>query len=243
MISARKYNIIFVIQLLLIVGVLGGGGYLVYQNVTEKNNKEEVIEEEITVPDLVELDQEIVEVDINENVVYDGYDVNIRIPKVTDEKAESINEQIKSDLDEYYRNKDHSINYEYYVNNDVISILITITDNNENYYYLSYNFNKDDFKLLTNSELLELKEIKEEDFHGILINIYDDHLKSNLEEGKEIDQTTISYKKTIDKDNCDLDRPMFLDHDNHLNVVFEENDEEIITKYIYNLNSKKVVER
>ena len=124
MISARKYNIIFVIQLLLIVGVLGGGGYLVYQNVTEKNNKEEVIEEEITVPDLVELDQEIVEVDINENVVYDGYDVNIRIPKVTDEKAESINEQIKSDLDEYYRNKDHSINYEYYVNNDVISILL-----------------------------------------------------------------------------------------------------------------------
>ena len=243
MISARKYNIIFIIQLILVVGVLGGGGYLVYQNVQEKNNKQEEIQEEVTVPDLKELDQEIVEVDINENIVYDGYDVTIRIPKVNDDNGTSINEQIKSDLEKYYENKDHSIDFVYYENNDIVSILITVTDTIDNIEYITYNFNKNDFNLLTNKDLLALKDIKEEDFHGLLINIYDSHLKDRLEEGKEIDRTTISYKKTVDKDNCGIDRPMYLDHDNHLNVIFEETDGEITTKYTYNLNAKKVVEK
>ena len=58
MISTKKYKLILIIQFILIIGVLGGGGYLVYQNVNDKNNKEDVKEEEVVVPDIKEIDQE-----------------------------------------------------------------------------------------------------------------------------------------------------------------------------------------
>ena len=266
MISARKYNFIFIIQIVLVLGVLLGGGYLVYQNVNEKNNKEEnVIEEDVVVPDIKEIDQELVDIDINENIVYDGYDVTIRIPKVVDPNGEEINNKIKSDIAKYYQDKNTSIDYNYYINNDIVSIIINTIDQYEEENFLVYNFNKNDFNLLDNSQLLELKEIKEEDFHGLLINIYESHLKDILkednsetniednkeeekkeekkEETKDIDRTTDYYKKTIDKENCGIDRPMFLNHENHLIVVFDEYNIDSQTKYYYNLNTKKVVER
>ncbi len=124
MISTKKYNFIFIIQLLLIIGVLGGGGYLVYTNTIKKDTKEDIKEEEVIVPDIVELDEEIITVDTNENIVYDGYDVSIRIPKVTDDEGIEINNKIKEDIKEYYENKDTSIDYSYYINNNIISIII-----------------------------------------------------------------------------------------------------------------------
>ena len=257
MISTKKYKLILIIQFILIVGVLGGGGYLVYQNVNDKNNKEEIKEEEVIVPDIKEVDLEIVDIDINENVVYDGYDVSIRIPKVTDEKGIEINNKIKEDIKEYYENKDTSIEYDYYDNNGIVSIVIRTGNKDKEENYFTYNFNEEDYTLLSNSELLELKGIKEEDFHGLLVNIYENHLKDSLtkeetseekkEEKKEetikIDVTTDDYKKTTDKENCTTSLPMYLDHDNHLNVIVNEYKDGIVNKQIYNLNAKKVVER
>ncbi len=246
MISTRKYNIIVIIQVLLLIGVLGGGGYYAYNKITAKEevNTGDIIEEDVVVPDIEEINDEIVAVDINENVVHDDFDVSIRIPKVTDSNGTSINEKIKNDVEEYYQNKDHSIDFVYYVNNDIVSIVINIKDRFDSEVYLTYNYNLNNYQLLDNSELLKVKEFKEEDLHGILINIYESHLKDNLEEGKtDIDRTTISYKKTVDKDNCTIDLPMYLDNDNHVNVVFTEYQNEVMVKYIYNLNAKKVVER
>ena len=244
MISTKKYKLILIIQFILIVGVLGGGGYLVYQNINDKDNKEEIKEEEVVVPDIKEVDTELVDIDINENIVYEGYDVTIRIPKVTDERGTDINNKIKEDVKDYYENKDTSIEYNYYTNNDIVSIVIRTEnkDKEENYY--TYNFNTEDYILLDNSKLLELKNIKEEDFHGLLVNIYEAYLKDHLEEGKtSIDVTSNDYKKTTDKDNCTIDLPMYFDHDNHLNVVVNEYKDDVIVKQIYNLNAKKVVER
>jgi hypothetical protein len=244
MISTKKYKLILIIQFILIVGVLGGGGYLVYQNINDKDNKEEIKEEEVVVPDIKEVDTELVDIDINENIVYEGYDVTIRIPKVTDERGTDINNKIKEDLKEYYENKDTSIEYNYYTNNDIVSIVIRTEnkDKEENYY--TYNFNTNDYTLLDNHKLLELKDIKEDSFHGLLVNIYEAYLKDHLEEGKtSIDVTSNDYKKTTDKDNCIIDLPMYFDHDNHLNVVVNEYKDDVIVKQIYNLNAKKVVER
>lgn len=244
MISTKKYKLILIIQFILIVGVLGGGGYLVYQNINDKNNKEEIKEEEVEVPDIKEVDIELVDIDINENIVYEGYDVSIRIPKVTDERGTDINNKIKGDIEEYYENKDTSIEYNYYTNNDIISIIIRTENKDKEENYFTYNFSTDDFVLLDNSKLLELKNIKEEDFHGLLVNIYESYLKDHLEEGKtSIDVTSEDYKKTTDKDNCTINLPMYFDHDNHLNVVMNEYKEDIVIKQIYNLNAKKVVER
>lgn len=244
MISTRKYTFLVIIQVLLVVGVLGGGGYFAYNKFINKDNKEEIKEEEVVVPDIQELDEDIIVVDINENIVHEGFEVSIRTPRLSNEKGSSINEKIKSDIEEYYKEKDHSIDYEYYLNGDIVSLVINIKDKDNVETFFVYNFDMNEYKLLDNHELLSVKEIKEEDVHGILINIYDSHLKENLEEGKEdIDRTTISYKKTTDKDNCNIDLPMYLDQDNHLNVIFNEYKDEVITKYIYNLNAKKVVER
>ena len=262
MISTIKYNVIFIIQLLLVFGVLGGGGYLVYKNVTDKENKEEIKEEEVIVPDIQELDEDIVAIDINENIVYDGYDVSIRIPKVTNEQGTDINNKIKVDLKEYYDNKDTSIEYDYFINNDIVSI--ENKEKEENFF--TYNFDMNDYSLIDNHKLLELKGIKEDSFHGLLVNIYEDYLKNNVEEKEEvkgeikednkqedkkeekkqenkIDVTTDDYKKTTDKDNCSINLPMYLDQDNHLNVVFNEYKDNNVIKQIYNLNAKKVVER
>jgi len=246
MISARKYKIITIVQILLVIGVLGGGAYFAYNklNTKEEVNTGDIIEEDVVVPDIQELDEDIIVADVNENVVHDGFDVTIRIPKITNELGNSINEKIKSDLEEYYENKDHSIDFNYYINNEIISLVIDIKDQNEEVNYLTYNFNMNDYILLDNHELLKIKEIKEEDVHGLLINIYEAHLKDNLKEDKkDIDRTSISYKKTIDKDNCTLDGAMFLDQDNHLNYVFTEYQDDVMVKYLYNLNAKKVVER
>jgi len=244
MISTRKYTFLVIIQVLLVVGVLGGGGYFAYNKFINKEKKEEIKEEEVVVPDIQELNEDIIVVDINENIVHEGYEVSIRTPRLSNEKGSTINEKIKNDIEEYYQEKDHSIDYEYYLNGDIVSLVINIKDKDNNETFFTYNFDINNYELLDNRNLLKIKDIKEEDVHGLLINIYDSHLKDSLEEGKtDIDRTTISYKKTIDKDNCSIDLPMYLDQDNHLNVIFDEYKDEIITKYIYNLNAKKVVER
>ena len=244
MISTRKYTFLVIIQVLLVVGVLGGGGYFAYNKFINKEKKEEIKEEEVVVPDIQELNEDIIVVDINENIVHEGYEASIRTPRLSNEKGSTINEKIKNDIEEYYQEKDHSIDYEYYLNGDIVSLVINIKDKDNNETFFTYNFDSSNYELLDNRNLLKIKDIKEEDVHGLLINIYDSHLKDSLEEGKtDIDRTTISYKKTIDKDNCSIDLPMYLDQDNHLNVIFDEYKDEIITKYIYNLNAKKVVER
>ena len=127
-----------------------------------------------------------------------------------------------------------------------MSLVITISKDNE-VNYLVYNFDLIKHELIDNHELLKIKDIKESDYQGLLIKTYDSYLeelinKDNEGEKIKVDQTNPEYLKTIDKENMHLDLYMFLNQDNHVNVIVTEYRNNLVNKVILNINTLKNVE-
>ncbi len=249
MISARKYNIIVTLVVLLILGSLGFGGYYIYHNYFE-NKEEKKVEpqkEEKENEQEEKEDELVIESSVNENILHDDYDVTIKIPTIKNPEIEGLNDKINDDLTSYYDDeKKFNIDYTYFENNNIISVVIKVIDNNGIVNYLTYNFDVKERKILDNHYLLEYKEIKESDYHGLLVKIYEAYLEELInkdsEQKKDINRTDSFYLKTIDKDNCRIDLPMFLNQDNHINVIFTEYRDNNTYLLVFNINTLKIVE-
>jgi len=247
MISARKYNIIVTLVILLVLSIISVGGYYgYYYFIDKKDDKEEVI-----TGDIKEIKEEnnelVIETSINENIIHDDVDVTIKIPKVVNPTINSLNDRIMNDLRDYYNDeKKYDIDYTYFVNNDIVSLIITINKDNE-FNYVVYNFDLIKHELIDNHEILKIKDIKESDYQGLLIKTYDNYLdelinKDNEGEKIKVDQTNPEYLKTIDKENMNIDLLMFLNQDNHVNVIINSYRNNIINKVILNISTLKSVE-
>ena len=243
MISARKYNIIVTFVILLVLSLITVGGYYGYHYFTDEKEEKEVV-----TPDIPEENNElIIETSINESIIHDDFDVTIKIPKVSNPIIDNLNDKIMDDLSDYYNDeKKYNIDYTYFVNGDIVSIVITINSNDE-LYYLTYNFDTVKHVIIDNNEILKYKDIKDSDYQGLLVKAYDNYLeelinKDNTGEKKKVDQKDPNYLKTIDKENFNLDRYMFLNQDNHINVIVLEYRDNKVNKIILNINTLKKVE-
>lgn len=248
MISARKYNIIVSLVVLLIIGALGVGGYFIYHKFIDTSEKKEEVLPDIKEEEIEEENNElIIESIVNENIIHDDYDVTIKIPTIKNPEIEGLNDKINEDLKIYYdEEKKYNIDYTSFVNNNFVSIVIKVSDNNGLIDYLTYNFDINTKNIVDNRDLFEYKDIKESDYHGLLVKIYEAYLEEVInkdsETKKEINRSDKEYLKTIDRENCRIDIPMFLNHDNHLNVIFREYRDNNIYILVFNLNTLKIVE-
>lgn len=183
------------------------------------NNKEIVYSKEIYIPDKLPEDLNTDEVKSELPIINLNYD-----------SVKEVNKKIEN---EYKRLKDeniitddmvniNSLKYKYYVNGDILSLIIEYKNYNYTalyvtYNYKTYNIDKTNGKVLSNKEIINLKKITEEDVYDKIIeNIEQEYKNLEYDNYKNMD----FYKETINnikKDN-NIISPLFLDDNNNLNI-------------------------
>ena len=145
---------------ILIILVLGLVGYIVYDKVMLDNKK--VINENTTTTTNNSHDGN--ENNDNNELIYvckkitDENNWQLDVPCIAsdNEKAKKINDEI---YDKIYENKMfEKVDYEYYTNDNIISIVININGwigDDANNVYLVYNFDKDTYEPISNEEILK----------------------------------------------------------------------------------------
>ena len=180
-----------------------------------------------------------------ESKVYTYYETlkkgpNFRIPKINidSDDARKINDEIdemvknaQQFVEDY--NKDNIegegpsyIDYHYYINNDILSVVIEYSSGYDYMEFKVYNINIKTGKKYTNEDILKVKNISIDKFEERLSNTFGEQLK---EEYKDIENEELKeqykeiYSKTISKENCSINNnQIFLDNDNEISVVAKE---------------------
>ena len=132
-------------------------------------------------------------------------------------EVEYINEEIKGIYEEYDDEYNHK-EYNYYLSNDIVSLVISIEDNTGFVNYDVYNINTNTGKTVSNSELLEIKQIDETTFLNKLKECYKNKFIEihKIFQGIENDPLyEDGYNKNISNDNCNMKQPMFLDQNRY----------------------------
>lgn len=162
-----------------------------------------------------------------------GYSYKIPQINIDSADAEKINQKIKDKyLTQYneaveYRNENNGetgiwyrIEYAYHINGDVVSIIIDSKGESEGKDRSSYNINMKTGKEVTNTELLKIKGITEEEFPSKLSNILTETLRDmytgNIEPAEFM---TAQYKRTTSLENCSIDNDMYLNVNGDLCVI------------------------
>ena len=138
----------------------------------------------------------------------------------------NIEEEYNKLKDENIVTKDmtniNSVKYKYYVNNNILSLVIEYKSYNYtagyvNYEYKTYNINTDSSSEITNDELMKIKNTNNEEVYNKLLNSLEKEYE-NL--GYDDYKNTDFYKETIGniKKNDKINIPLFLDNDNKLNA-------------------------
>ena len=182
--------------------------------------------------------------DYNKDIVYTLYtskstnNHETKIPRLNINSiyADRINEEINTLMLRDYEIDDKEIKckeycsqitYIYYLNNNILSLLVK-DDSAESpnaHVYHTYNIDIYTGEEITNKELVKLKKIKEEDFSLKLSNIikkaypFDKYYdgKNNYPEEKAYAMQV--YNRIVDLKNCSIDNKMFLNDKGQLLVI------------------------
>lgn len=215
-----KKNFFVVVLLILVVGVMG---YIIYEKESIKDNAKPVKEE--TKKEEVKESKEILK-DESKDIVYDLVNVsyengeyNYKLPVVninSDYSNEINNEinEIKNEYNQVFTSKEYTgvigINYNFYKNNDILSLVINITVDGDNYYYYAYNINMKTGNYVSNKELMDNKKINKKD----ITNKLNEFINSYMGNARE---TSVSDTKKYNELIYGL--PMYLNDKNELCIV------------------------
>ena len=154
----------------------------------------------------------------------------------------SINNEIENMYQEYLLFSPDGFNYKYSLSKSILSIIIEayVVHPESTHYdiiYKSYNIDLKEMKLLSNDEILERFNITEKKFEFYLynkfLNYYNELIKSNYLNEKEIDFNTFLEDKNIDNM---LDDNSFYINNNHLelykyfNIYTDYNEQKFFNK-------------
>jgi len=180
----------------------------------------------------------------------DVYSYSIPKIDINSDDAKAINKEIldgyKPEIDEEIANFKqglsvymYSVQYDSFVNGNILSLVISCEFPDDCIDYQVYNVDVSTGKCISNTQLLQYKNITEADFLKILLKLYNDefimqngtkdtdieNMKTapagfTEEEIKDFsEEYTDQYNMTIDKSNFGIDTPMFLDSDDNLNII------------------------
>ncbi|MBE6153779.1 MAG: hypothetical protein E7166_06110 [Firmicutes bacterium] len=183
------------------------------------NNKEIVYSGKTYIPNKLPVDLNIDEVRSELPIINLNYD-----------SVKSINEEINKKYNEL---KDdniitedmvniNSVKYKYYVNDNILSLVIEYKNYNYtagyvSYEYKSYNIDKNNGKVLTNNELINLKNLTNDKvYNNIVKNIENEYEDLGYDDYKNTD----FYRETINNigKNNNINVSLFLDADNNLST-------------------------
>ncbi len=150
--------------------------------------------------------------DSSKTIVYTSYeDTDKEVPSVNIKKlSNEINNEINSFVKDYLNKEFNNISYQYQINGNVLSLLITIEDyeieGSTDIKFLSYNIDLKKLKRLNDDELLSMFDMNKED----VIKVMDDKFKTFYEDEK--------YSSFIDK-NMSYDKYLELREISNFNDV------------------------
>ncbi|MBQ7140976.1 MAG: hypothetical protein IJO32_05680 [Bacilli bacterium] len=215
----KKNTGLIVLVVVLSIAVLGLGGFIVYDKVLksekEDNNKIETNNNQMNQSNNInKLDdtKEIVYTEISYNITGHNDEMNglSEIPQINLDTKNTID--ININIIDFFKkimktNKfknsykygheetdDHliyKINYEYYIENNILSLLITyihLSEAKEEYSYIIYNINTETGEILSNNDLIYIKNYSAEQIRNTLIKNIDNYYKSIF------DKANIEYK-------------------------------------------------
>ena len=213
--------------ILLTILVLGLGTYVAYDKFLRPSETKSE-----TKKDTDKKDTSVSKKDSTKPIVYDEntsqYE-KVPIINIDSVDADRLNKKIKDfagTRDTYDEN--FTINYDFYENTDVLSIIVKSTTPGASVYYVSANINTKTGKEVTNKDLIEKKNINESDFNAKVFGAYEKNLEDTgaLDTAKsQKDYTGHSsvYEGTQNKiKNTKLDDfDMYLNSNGELCVVAE----------------------
>ncbi len=106
---------------------------------------------------------------------------------IDSEDAERVNEEIRGYADQFLRNQEYFMVYDFQVNGKVLSLVIQISKYDENgdsfeVIYYTYNFNLDTRRLMDNDEILDLFHVKEKDVRKKIKKQFRTYYKEEVEQ-------------------------------------------------------------
>ncbi len=136
------------------------------------------------------------------------------------ENAMNLNQRIEADILPYMKNQYVSItrknHYEVFEFGDMVSILVSIPDHNDIWYYYAYTYDFANGKEVTNLELLALRGMTEESFVEAACKMEEEYWEECIEDLAEEYKSKSELKETYAMTTSDL--PMYLDTDGNLKV-------------------------
>lgn len=153
----------------------------------------------------------------NKGLIYEYIDV-VSKPAINikSDVVQNINEQI-SDL---YDVSDNTLTYEWYLNEDILSFVLTISSKQkpELKSHKIYNVNIYTGKTVTNSEILKLKNISETEYINKLKIAYNNYFTQKYANYAKDDIYYNALNNIIADNNLSVDTPMFMDGFGKINV-------------------------
>lgn len=154
---------------------------------------------------------------------------NYVLPKINinSEAVSKINDEIANKVKPAITNgqkygEPSGIIYNWYTNNNVLSLVIKMSYSNSVNTYLVYNVNTKTGNVCTNKELLALKEMSEAEFLSKAKVAYGEKFKTkyNFTSREDMDSFDAElYDKTISSNNYSINEKMFLSSNGELTVV------------------------
>ncbi|MBQ6992422.1 MAG: hypothetical protein IJN50_05905 [Clostridia bacterium] len=193
----------------------------------------------------MEMKEEIIQINAK-GIVYTAFEekgngYNFIIPKINidskdveeinNEIEQKIIKEVKKQIKESKKNQEDvdfavtpcDISYKYYINGEILSLVLEFGFPYNHIEYTGYNVNIKSGKKITNEEILKYKGVLVADFSNKLPEIYGNFYKENFgnmnEENELYEEYKKQYEKTISKENCNINNYMFLDNEGNINII------------------------
>ena len=129
-----------------------------------------------------------------------------------------INNELKNEQEGFSVTM-YNIKYTSYLNDNILSLVISDYSPNDDIYYTVYNVDIYTGRKISNSELINLKNISESDYLNNLQTLCKEHFIAKYNSLEKSDFYEERYNKTISTDNCSIQTPIFLNKDGNISVI------------------------
>ena len=214
----------FIILILVLLVILGLAGYFVYDKYIRKDESKPT-----AVTPSQNVEKKVLLKDANQSVVYSDVDEMHegkvkRIPYINIESsyADQINKEIKeltkNGLDGQITDQYYGIDYQYYVNDEIVSVKFTWETETNQTVSRIYNINQYTGEKVSNSEILKYVSINENELNNKLVESYKIARPYDSIENKEIWKD--NYQTDLDTLSSGKIKAMYLNN-KELYVLFD----------------------
>ncbi len=192
------FKFVFIIIILLVVIV-----FLLIYNLTDMKYRDNIFDEIIYTSHVIE-----------------GDEVVSYIPFINVDGVSFVNDEIVDIGNEILQNKKNLVNYDYFIEDNILSVLLKTVNLDDDYpviKYYNYNIDLEKSKVISNEDLLEMFYLDEDDVSAILETsfeeFYDEEIEEGFLEGNLCDYNCFLELRGI---NDYLDDISYFINDNHL---------------------------